>query len=297
MEEDAEFRVDQDTVISLPGFVEHVIGLERGHGYDISFELPDDFEAADLAGKRASYHVQLHEVKQEVLPELDEEFVKSLGEDLETVEQLRGRVEQDVQKSVEAEALTGYQAEVLDLLLASAELDYPEVLVESEVDRLLDQQSNHASHTPEELEQWLERVGMSEQEVRDSLFDAADLTVRHALVLGELVGQEGIEVSEERVEEELDSLLDGMLGGADSAEQREALRGLLDTEDGRASVRERLTSQAALERLVEICSQPEEAEASPRARGSRRRRAAGGTEGAEGEVAEADGEREAEQDD
>ena len=296
VEEDAEFRVAEGTVVSLPGFVEHLIGLERGRAYDISFDLPEDFEAADLAGKTAKYHVTLHEVKQEVLPELDDEFVKSLDEGLDAVEDLRGRVEQNVQQSVEAEALAAYQDEVLDLLLAGAEIDYPEVLVEREVDRLLDQQSNHASHTAAELDQWLERIGKTEQEVRDGLLDAADLNVRHALVLGELVGNERIEVSEERVEEEIGRLLDGMLGGAEGAEQREALRGLLDTEESRASARERLMTQAALERLVEICSQPDDAEASPRARGSRRRRAAEGDEAAEGEATTADGERDTERD-
>lgn len=293
VEEDAEFRVAEGTVVSLPGFVEHLIGLESGRAYDISFELPDDFEATEMAGKTAKYHVTLHEVKQEVLPELDDEFVKSLDEGLDAVDDLRKRVQQNVQQSVEAEALAAYQDEVLDLLLAGAEIDYPEVLVEREVDRLLDQQSNHASHTAAELDQWLERIGKSEQEVRDGLLDSADLNVRHALVLGELVGNENIEVSEERVEEEIGRLIDGMLGGAEGAEQREALRGLLDTEESRASARERLMTQVALERLVEICSQPEEAESSPRARGSRRRRAA---EGAEGEALAADDERDAEQD-
>lgn len=299
VEEDAEFRVAEGTIISLPGFVEHLIGLEAGQSYDISFDLPNDFEASELAGKQANYHVQLHEVKQEVLPELDDDFVKSLGEDVDTVEQLRKQVEENVQDSVEAEALASYQDEVLDLLLAGADLDYPEILVENEVDRLIDQQSNHASHTPEELEQWLQRIGKEEQEVRDSLSDTADLNVRHALVLGELVGHEEIEISDEDLEEEMSRLVDGMLGGVDSDEQRESVRGLLDTEESRASVRQRMITQAALDRLVDICSQSEEAEIARSVRGSRRRHTSpedGSGDTTDGEEANSGAEHETERD-
>ena len=278
VEEDVEFRVDQDAVVLLPGFVDQLVGLERGRAYDISFQLPDDFETAEMAAKTATCHVQLHEVKREVLPELDDDFAKSIDEGVDTVEQLRQRVEQDVQKHVEAQALAAYQEEVVDLLLAGAELDYPEVLVERDIDRQVDQQSNHASHTPEELQQWLEGIGKSEQEVRDGLRDAADLNVRRALVLGEFAEREQVEVSEERVQEEMDRVVDGMLGGVDDGEQRQTLRGLLDTEDGRSSLRERLTTQEALVRLGEICSQPAE-EAAEGARGSRRRRGSRGVSG------------------
>ena len=271
-ERDAEFRVEQDAVVSLPGFLEQLIGLERGGPYDISFELPEDFEAADVAGKTANYQVRLHEIKQEVLPELNEEFVRSLDEEeIGTVEALRERVERDVQEHIEAESLAAYQDEVVDLLLATADVDYPEVLVEREIDRMLDQESNHASHTPEELAQWLERIGKTEQEVRDTLGEAADLSVRRALVLGELIEREQLDVPEESVDEELDSLVEQMAGGVDGADQRQQVRALFDTAEGRESIRDRLSTRTAVERLVEICSQPEE-EAAERPRRSRRRR-------------------------
>ena len=287
-EEDAEFRVEEDTVVSLPGFLDRLIGLERGGPYELSFDLPEDFEAPELAGKTAHYTLTIHEVKQEVLPELDDDFVRSLDEDgVETVEALRERAERDVLEHVEAESLAQYHDEVLDLLLAGGELDYPEVLVEQEVDRLIDRESNHASHTAEELEKWLEEIGKTEQEVRDELAEAAEMSVRRALVLGEFVSQEALTVSEERIDEEMNRLVDGMLGGVDDAEQRETLRGVIDNEAARESMRERLTTEMALERLVEICSQPEE-ETAARARGSRRRR--GSRAGADGEAAAAEAE-------
>jgi trigger factor len=282
VEEDAEFRVAQDAVVSLPGFVEELIGLERGGPYDISFELPEDFDAAELAGKTASYTVKVHEVKQEVLPDLDDEFVVSLDEDgVETVDALHKRMQESVEEQVQANALSEYQDEVLDLLLANAEIDYPEVLVEQDIDRLIDQQSNHASHTQEDLDRWLQMIGKTEQELRDELRDTSDLNVRRSLVLAELIDREKIEVPEGAVEEEIDRMVDQMGGGlpedADeeqAATQRETVRNLFDTAESRASMEQGLITHAALDALVAICEQEDDgtAETAPATRGSRRQR-------------------------
>ena len=116
-EEDAEFRVTKDAVISLPGFLDELIGLERGGPYDFSFELPEDYDAKEIAGKTASYTVTIHEVKQEVLPEFDDDFVKSLDEEgIETVEALRTRMQESVQEQLETDAGSAYQDEILDML-------------------------------------------------------------------------------------------------------------------------------------------------------------------------------------
>ena len=271
-EEDAEFRVEHDSVVSLPGFLERVVGLERGAEQEFSFTLPDDFEAQDLAGKEAHYRVTVHEVKREVLPDLDDDFAQSLDEGFDTEQELRDHVEQDVKLHAEQSVLATYHDEIIGLLLASAELDYPEVLVERETDRLIDELSNHASHTQEGLDEWLKLLGRSEQELRDSLRDESDLNVRRALVITEIARIEELEASEARIDERLDEMLDEMLGeGGGDDDARGRLRELLATDATRSQLKSQLTTTAVLERLVELCSQPEEPAPEP-ARGSRRRR-------------------------
>ena len=283
-EEDAEFRVGRDTVVSLPGFLERLIGLERGGPYEISYTLPEDFDATDLAGKKADYTVTIHEVKQEILPELDDEFAKSLDDGFDTLEALRERVERDVRATVEQQAMASYHDEIVDLLVASTEMDYPEVLVEREIDRLIDQQSNHASHTEEGLNRWLQIMGQTLEQVRDTLRTQADLNVRRALAIGEFVRAENLEVTDEQIDERLDRLVTDMIGSEATDEQRGQIRELLNTESGRSQLRSDLITQTALDRLVEITSQPDEGTAE-RARGTRRRRGRAQTEdsGAEAE--------------
>jgi trigger factor len=272
MEEDAEFRVTKDAAISLPGFLDELIGLERGGPYDFTFNLPEDFDAQDIAGKTASYTVKIHEVKQEVLPELDDDFAKSLDEDgVETVEALHTRMRESVQEQLDADAKATYQDEILDLLLATAELDYPEVLVEQDIHRLIDQLSNHASHTQEDLDRWLTLIGKTEQEVRDEQRPQAEKGVQRMLVLSELIKAESIEVPDSEVDDEIDKMIDQISGETDDEEQRTAVRNMVDTPEGRSSILDGLITRAALDALVEICSQPED-EGAESARGSRRRR-------------------------
>ena len=285
VEEGAEFRVSQDGVVSLPGFLDHLIGLERGGPHEFGFDLPDDYDAQELAGKTASYTLTLHEVKQEVLPDLDDDFARSLDEEgIETLEQLEERVAENVRVSAEAEGEASYRDEVLDLLLATSELDYPEVLVEREIDRLVDEQSNHAFHERETFDQWLESIGSTEDEVRDALREQADLALRRGLVMAELAEQESIEPSEQDIAGEVDTLVDQMTGGTTDLEERAELRGLLDTDETRGQITSRLLMTQTLERLVEIASQPDD-EIEPRSARRRSRRRRGSRDDAEAEGA------------
>ena len=274
VEEGAEFAVTEGGIVSLPGFLDLLIGLERGGPHEFSFDLPEDYPAEELAGKTAGYSVQLLEVKQEVLPELDDEFARSLDEEgIGNLEDLQARVSEGVQAQIEAVADMSYREEVVDLLLATAELDYPEVLVEREIDRLVDEQSQHAAHEREDFERWLEAIGRTEDEVRDALREQADLIVRRGLVLAEFASREEIAATDEELNERVDELVEQASGGTTDLDRRVQVRAMFDTEQMRASMGERLVTERALERLIEIASQQDEElePRSPRRRGRRRR--------------------------
>ena len=291
VEEGAEFAVTEGGIVSLPGFLDLLIGLERGGPHEFSFDLPEDYPAEELAGKSAAYSVQLLEVKQEVLPELDDEFARSLDEEgIDNLEQLQARVSEGVQAQIEAVADMSYREEVVDLLLATAELDYPEVLVEREIDRLVDEQSQHAAHEREDFERWLEAIGRTEDEVRDALREQADLIVRRGLVLAEFASREEIAATDEELNERVDELVEQASGGTTDLDRRVQVRAMFDTEQMRASMSERLVTERALERLIEIASQQDEElePRSPRRRGRRRRGAR-----ADDEADEADAEADA----
>jgi trigger factor len=288
-EQDAEFALREGGVVLLPGFAEELIGRERGGPQEFEATLPDDLPES-LAGKQASYTVTVHEVKQEILPDADDEFAVSLDDGFDTLDELKERINSDLTAHKEQQVSNDYHNEIVDLLVAGATVEFPDVLIERDIDRLIDIESNHASHTEEGLQQWLTATGQTLDELRERLRGAAEANVRRALVLGELAAAEAIEVDDERVSEEIDTLVAGMAGGdAAPEEQLAAVRGLVDTPEGRASIENRLLTQLTLERLEEIASQPEEEGGAEPARGRRRgrRRRSGDDADADAEEPEA----------
>ena len=265
-EEDVEFQLTEGRVVSLPGFAEALIGKEKGSEFDAEVPVPDDAPDERLRGKTATYKVTIKEIKQEVLPELDEDFARQVGEGFATLEDLRKRVEDDLRQALEQEAEHEHHDKAIAALAEQAELTYPPVMVEREVDRLLRDQTGAGQlaagrgvSEKEQLEQYLQRMGRSEEEIRAELRPVAEQRVLRSLVLSQLAEAEDILVAESEVEEEIDRLSSG------AGDQSEEVRRLFSTENAKESLRRSLKTRRTLERLVAIAAgeeAPDEAQAS-----------------------------------
>jgi trigger factor len=265
-EEDVEFQLSEGRVVSLPGFAEALIGKEKGSEFEVEVPVPDDAPDERLRGKTATYKVTIKEIKQEVLPELDDEFARQVGEGFATLEDLRKRVEDDLRQALEQEADHEHHDRVIAALAEQAELTYPPVLVEREVERLLRDQTGagqlaagRSVSEKEQLEQYLQRMGRSEEEIRAELRPVAEQRVLRSLVLSQLAEAEDILVAESEVEEEIDRLASG------AGDQAEEVRRLFSTENAKESLRRSLKTRRTLERLVAIAAgegAPDEAQAS-----------------------------------
>jgi FKBP-type peptidyl-prolyl cis-trans isomerase (trigger factor) len=124
--------------------------------------------------------------------------------------------------------------------------------VERAIDQMIDRESNHASHTQEGLEQWLESIGQSEEEVRSALHDNATISLRRELVLSELSTVEKIEVDAEAVDDQIDAAIESITSGQEGLEAQ--ARQLIDTPDYRRTLASQQVIDNALARLEEICT-------------------------------------------
>lgn len=265
-EDDAEFPLTDGRVISLPGFTEAFVGKEKGAELEFELSVPEDAPDEKLRGHAAQYKAAIKEVKEEVLPELDDEFARNVGEGFDSLEALRTRLEDDLRQALEQEAEHQYHDQVLDTLARRAELDYPPVVVEREVDRILQEQSSalqtagrKGPSQRDQLDAYLQQLGKSEEELRDELRPIAEERIRRSLVLSEVSEAEDIQVSDSDVEAEIERLTAGASGQGDE------LRRLFSNENAKESLRRSLHTRKTLERLVELASgegSPEEAQAS-----------------------------------
>jgi trigger factor len=209
-----------------PGFDENLRGLQAGAQKTFTIQYPDDYAVKEMAGTSVAYAVTVKDLRKRVLPALDDEFAKDVGE-FETLQALRDRVLQDLQREAEAEADRNLRSDLMKTLAARVTVDIPESLVERELDRRTEEFARRL------MDQNIDpqRANIDWDQFRDSQREASQESVKSALALDEISRRDNVTVSDEDVEKDV----------AQYAER---------TGLSPAAVRARLEKEGALSRLA-----------------------------------------------
>lgn len=263
-EEEEDINVsDVDVVIGgegvLPEFTEHLTGTRPDEAKTFSVKYPDDFgpggrksegeERKGLAGKTIEYTATVTAVRRKEVPALDDEWVKSLGEDeVETVEQLHARVRENLSKSAEQESEHRLRDEVLSQLIERHRFEVPETIVSYQANQILqsmirDMISRGADPRAQDIN-W--------EAMRDLVRERAGDDVRGSMLLERVAEAESIEVSQEEIEAEIESIAEG------SRQSVEQVRAALTKQGGERSIADRLRNRKALDFLVQHANVREE---------------------------------------
>jgi trigger factor len=245
-EDDAEIHLHQGVPVLMPGFVEELLGCEKGVERQFSIDLSPDYPQQQLAGKTCLCTVVVREIKEEKLPELDDTFAAVVGEGFPSLEALRQRLESDLRQSAEEEADARYGEKVVDGVVAGATLEFPPVLTERETEQLL--RERVSSSGAGDIERYLRQVRKSEEEVRQELRLQAVERIQRSLVLSKVAEAEAISVSEEDIDAEIERL------AASSGPRGDEMRKVFDSAGGRDALGRSLLSRRTVERLVAIAS-------------------------------------------
>ena len=181
-----------------PGFDEHLRGLDVGAQKTFTIHYPDDYAVKEMAGTSVEYSVTVKDLRKRVLPELDDEFAKDVGE-FDTLQALRDRVQQDLQREAEAEADRNLRGELLKELAARVTVEIPDSLVERELDRRTEEFARRL------MDQNIDprRANIDWDQFRDSQREASRESVKSALVLDEISRRENVTVSDEDIEKDV----------------------------------------------------------------------------------------------
>jgi trigger factor len=244
--EDAEITVRADALTTVPGVFAKLQGMAKGETVTFTAELPADYGRTELAGKTITYTLDVLDVKEEVLPEPNDDFAAQVGEGFPSMQALRERLESDIRTRNEEEARRKLQEQALDALVQGATLEYPPQLVEREVDHMLrDLTRQGQGSDPRAMERFLQAVGRSEGALREQFRPSAAERVKRSLVLSRLAEVEGIAITPADIDAELAQM-------AGQSEQAAQLRAIFDTPSGRELIEQQLHSRRTLERLVQI---------------------------------------------
>ncbi|CAM3456681.1 trigger factor [Cytobacillus oceanisediminis] len=190
----------------IPGFEEKLLGTAAGESKDVEVTFPEEYHAAELAGKPATFKVTVHEIKTKQLPELDDEFAKDADEEVETLDALKEKIKTRLEESKKHEAEHHVRDTVVEAAAANAEVEIPSAMVDTEVDRMMQEFEQRLQMQGMNLELYFQFSGQDEAALREQMKEEAEKRVRVNLTLEAIAKAENIEVADEEVTEELNKM-------------------------------------------------------------------------------------------
>lgn len=230
----------------LPGFDEAFVGLAAGDHKEFTLRYPED-SASRYRGQEASFSVTVKAVKAKALPEVNDDFARSLG-DYADLADYRAKKLEEIRQTREAEAERKLTEAAIEALIARATLAYPPAAVDDVVEEMENDLKDRLYDIGYDLPDYLRLQGKTLESFRAELRPVAEKRLKGRLVLAELARREGIVVSADDEEAQRDT----MLGAIQDSEERESLGGLLDSEPGRQFLRQDILTEKTLARLRAI---------------------------------------------
>ena len=189
----------------IPGFEEQLVGATPGEKKDVTVTFHEDYHAEDLAGKEAVFHCLVHEIKEEQLPELDDEFAKDVSE-FDTLEELKNSTRERLEKYAKASEERQMQDAALAKVVEANEVEIPSVMIEDEIDRMIQELDQQLRYQGLSVDQYVEFVGKDAKAFRDELRPDAERQVKTRMLLNGIAEAEKVEVSQEELEKELEDM-------------------------------------------------------------------------------------------
>ena len=215
----------------IPGFEEALVGAVAGEERDVNVTFPENYNAKELAGKPAVFKCKVHEVKESIKPELDDEFAKDVSE-FDTLDALKNDIRERFTKSREEQNERAFESSAVQLAAANMTCNVPACMIDEQVDHQIEQFAYQLQSQGMKMEDYTKMIGGDLSSLRQSMRPMAEQTVRSDILLSEIARVENLEVTDEEVEEELKKLaeqyqmeLDKVKAAVDNAAVKSDLMG------------------------------------------------------------------------
>ena len=191
----------------IPGFEDQVIGMSAGEEKDLNVTFPEEYHEPSLAGKAAVFHVKCNEVKEVQLPDLDDEFAKDVSE-FDTLAEYKASVKERLEKAQADEAEADYQNELIVKAGDNITADIPDAMVEEQIDNMIREYDQNLQFNGMNLDLYLKYLGQDLGSFREQCRVTAERRVKTELLLDKVAEVEGIELTDEEIEQEYQKVAD-----------------------------------------------------------------------------------------
>lgn len=223
-------------------FEEQLIGKNVEEEVEVHVTFPEQYHAAELAGKPAVFKVVIHEIKVKELPELDDEFAGEVSE-FETLDEYKADIKAKLSETKQKQATTENENNVVEKVVANASMEIPEAMIEEQVRNTLDDYARRMQAQGLTMEQYMQFTGMTKERLEEEIRPQAEKRIRTRLVLEAVVAAENLEAPQETLDAEIKKMADSYKMEADRVKE-------LLGEAGINRMKEDLAVQEAVDFLV-----------------------------------------------
>ena len=187
----------------IPGFEEELVGVKADEDRDVHVTFPEDYQAENLAGKDAVFHCHIHEVREEQLPDVDDDLAKDATE-YETLEELKEATRKRLQEAAEKNAENQMKDEAAEKVMAANEFEIPAVMVNDELDRSINDFAQQMTYSGLNLDMYFKYTNSNMEQLRDQIRPDAEKSVKLRIILQNIARLEGLKCTEEDLNSELE---------------------------------------------------------------------------------------------
>ena len=202
----------------IPGFEEQLIGVSAGTDVEVHVTFPEEYHAEDLKGKDAVFKCKVHEIKAKELPEIDDEFASEVSE-FDTLEEYKADVEAKLKEKKTAEGKEEQEDAVVEQAVKNAQYELPEAMISTQVSQMAENFSRRIQAQGMTMEQYFQFTGMTAEKMLEEMRPQAVKSIETRLVLEAVAKAENIEVSEERLDEEIAKMAENYHMDADKIKE------------------------------------------------------------------------------
>ena len=184
----------------IPGFEEQLVGKDAGEEVDVEVVFPGDYHAEELAGKPAVFKCKIHEIKKEILPEINDELASDVSE-FETLKEYKADLKKKLQEKATETDISVMKDRALEKLYELNEIEVPEVMINTEVDNMLYDMNQNLQSQGLGLQQYIEWTGKTIEEVREETKPEAEKRIRTRILLKNMIRMENLEVEDSEIQE------------------------------------------------------------------------------------------------
>lgn len=221
----------------IPGFEDQMVGMKIGEERDVNVKFPEEYHAENLAGKDATFKVKLHEIKEKVLPELDDEFAKDVSE-FDTLEEYRKDLNKKVKERKENQAKATKEQEAIEKFIEKVEVVIPDGMIDEEVEKMVEEMNANLSYQGLNIDQYLQYMGITLEDYKKEMRVQAEKRIKLNLGLEAVAKEEKVEISDEEIDAKIKELSAQYGAGDDES--------LLKNENARNYMRQELTHEKTM---------------------------------------------------